>query len=174
MTRLRYELVGCGRRGEHHAETVAELRDVYEVVAVCDADLQAAHRIADRLGCTAYSDIRTMVAHERLDVCDVAVPSELHHVVSSYLSRHGIHQMIETPLAPTPGLMDLMFETAACEGVKLQTAENLPFLPVEQFVHQTIAARAIGPVHRCYRLFLATWYHGWQPCVLAWEQGLLR
>ncbi len=160
MNRIRYALVGCGRRGQHHAETVAELRDLFDIVAVCDVDNQAAGRVADQLGAKAYADIRTMVARERLDICDVVVPSELHHIVSCYLSRCGIHQMIETPLAPTPGLMDLMVETAALHGVKLQTSENFPFLPVEQFTREIIATGAIGPVHRCYRLFSSTWYHG--------------
>jgi predicted dehydrogenase len=160
VTRLKYALIGCGRRGEHHAETVEMLQDIYDVVAVCDADVEAAERIADSLGVRAYSDIRAMVEHEQLDLCDVAVPSELHHVVSSYLSRCGIPQIVETPLAPTPGLMDLMVETAALGGVKLQTAENFPFLPVEQFVRQVITSGVVGPVHRCFRLFSSTWYHG--------------
>ena len=160
MTRLRYALIGCGRRGMHHAETVKELRDSYDVVAVCDADPVAAQRIADMLSVKAYTSIIKLVANEQLDVCDVVVPSELHHVVSCYLSQAGIHQNMETPLAPTLGLMDLMIETAAKYGVKLQTSENFPFLPVERFVQKLITSGAIGPVHRCYRLFSTIWYHG--------------
>jgi predicted dehydrogenase len=139
---------------------VSELRDTFDVVAVCDADPEAAQRGAERLGVEAYADVREMVAREELDVCDVVVPGELHHAISCYLSQRGIHQNVETPLAPTLGLMDLMIETAEKHDVKLQTSENFPFLPLEQFVCRLIDAGAIGPVRKSYRLFSTTGYHG--------------
>jgi predicted dehydrogenase len=157
---LHYALIGCGRRGQTHIRTVAELQDTYRVVAVCDADPERARQAAAALGVRPYTDVRELVARETLDVCDVVVPGELHHAVSCYLSAHGIHHNVETPLAPTLGLMDLMIETAARHGVKLQTSENFPFLPVEQFVSRIIRAGAIGEVFKCYRLFSTTGYHG--------------
>ncbi|MBC8229756.1 Gfo/Idh/MocA family oxidoreductase [bacterium] len=160
MSRLKYALIGCGRRGRGHLATVAEMKDSFEIVAVCDAHPQSAEEGAARLGVKAYTDVRELVAHEKLDVCDVVVPAELHHVVSCYLSQHGIHHNVETPLAPTLGLMALMIETAAKHGAKLQTSENFPFLPVEQFVCKLIRSGVIGPVHKCYRLFSTTGYHG--------------
>ena len=69
--------------------------------------------------------------YEKPDVCDVVVPAQLHHVVSCYLSRAGVHHNVETGLAPTLGLMDVMIETAAQHNVKLKTSENFPFIPVE-------------------------------------------
>lgn len=160
MSKLRYALIGCGRRAQTHIGVVTEMRDTFEVVAACDADPEAAQRAADRLGVKAYTDVRELVAQEELDICDVVVPGELHHAISCYLSRHGIHQNVETPLAPTLGLMDLMIETAKQHKVKLQTSENFPFLPLEQFVCKLINVGAIGPVHKCYRLFSTTGYHG--------------
>ena len=160
MSRLKYALIGCGRRGRSHVQTVAHLTDTYQVVAVCDADPEAAQWAGDSLGVKPYTDVCELVAREELDVCDVVVPGELHHAVSCYLSQHGIHHNVETPLAPTLGLMDLMITTAAQHKVKLQTSENFPFLPVEQFVRAIIRSGAIGPVHKCYRLFSTTGYHG--------------
>lgn len=160
MSRLKYALIGYGRRGRGHLATVAEMKDTYEVVAVCDAHPPSAEEGAARVGVKAYTDVRELVANEKPDVCDVVVPAQLHHVVSGYLSRHGIHHNVETALAPTLGLMDMMIETAAKHGVKLQTSENFPFIPVEQFVCQLISAGVIGPVHKCYRLFSTTGYHG--------------
>jgi len=160
MSRLKYALIGYGRRGRAHLATAAELKDTFEIVAVCDAHSQSAEEGATRLGVKAYTDVRELVANEKLDVCDVVVPAQLHHIVSCYLSQHGIHHNVETGLAPTLGLMDLMIETAAEHGVKLQTSENFPFIPVEQFVCRLIRAGVIGPVHKCYRLFSTTGYHG--------------
>ena len=160
MARLKYALVGYGRRGRSHLETAAALKETFEIVAVCDAHSVSAEEGAARFNVSPYTDVRKMVDREKPDVCDVVVPAELHHVVSCYLSRCGIHHNVETPLAPTLGLMDLMIESAAKHGVKLQTSENFPFVPVEQFVCKLIRENVIGPVHKCYRLFSTTGYHG--------------
>ena len=160
MSRLKYALIGYGRRGRSHLETAAALKETFEIVAVCDAHRSSAEEGAARFNVSSYTDVREMVDREKPDVCDVVVPAELHHVVSCYLSSCGIHHNVETPLAPTLGLMDLMIETATKHDVKLQTSENFPFVPVEQFVCKLIRENVIGPVHKCYRLFSTTGYHG--------------
>ena len=160
MSRLKYALIGHGRRGAAHLSTAATLKDTFEVVAVCDAHPESAEAGAAKLGVKAYTDVRKMVDEISPDVCDVVVPVQLHHIVSCYLSRRGISHNVETGLAPTLGLMDMMITDAAENNVKLQTSENFPFVPVEQFVCKLIQERVIGNVHKCYRLFSTTGYHG--------------
>ena len=160
MSRLKYALIGHGRRGSAHLSTAAALKDTFEIVAVCDAHQESAEAGATRLGVKAYTDVRKLVDEMSPDVCDVVVPVPLHHIVSCYLSRCGISHNVETPLAPTLGLMDMMIADAAENGVKLQTSENFPFVPVEQFVCKLIQEDVIGKVHKCYRLFSTTGYHG--------------
>ena len=170
MSRLKYALIGHGRRGAAHLSTAATLKDTFQIVAVCDAHIESAEAGAARLniglqaspkfGVKAYADVRKMVDEISPDVCDVVVPVQLHHVVSCYLSRRGISHNVETGLAPTLGLMDMMIADAAENNVKLQTSENFPFVPVEQFVCKLIKEGVIGNVHKCYRLFSTTGYHG--------------
>jgi len=160
VSHLKYALIGYGRRGKVHLETATELKDTFKIVAVCDAHQRSAETGADQVGAKAYSDVRKMIERENPDVCDVVVPAELHHVVSCYLSDCGIHHNVETGLAPTLGLMNLMIGKAKANNVKLQTSENFPFVPVEQFVCHLIQSGAIGKVHKCYRLFSTTGYHG--------------
>ncbi len=160
MSRLKYALIGHGRRGAGHLATAATLKDAFEVVAVCDAHQESAEAGAAKLGVKAYTDVRKMVDEIAPDVCDVVVPVQLHHIVSCYLSRRGIPHNVETGLAPTLGLMDMMIADATENSVKLQTSENFPFVPVEQFVCKLIQEGVIGNVHKCYRLFSTTGYHG--------------
>ena len=160
MSRLKYALIGHGRRGAGHLSTAATLKHSFEVVAVCDAHQESAEAGAAKVGTKAYTDVRKMVDETSPDVCDVVVPMPLHHVVSCYLSRRGISHNVETGLAPTLGLMDMMIADAAENGVKLQTSENFPFIPLEQFVCKLIKEGVIGNVHKCHRLFSTTGYHG--------------
>ena len=160
MSRLKYALIGHGRRGAGHLSTATTLKDAFEVVAVCDAHQESAEAGAAKAGTKAYTDVRKMIDETSPDVCDVVVPIQLHHTVSCYLSRRGISHNVETGLAPTLGLMDMMIADATKNKVKLQTSENFPFVPVEQFVCKLIQEDVIGNVHKCYRLFSTTGYHG--------------
>ena len=160
MSRLKYALIGHGRRGAAHLSTAATLKDTFDIVAVCDAHPKSAEAGAAKVGTKAYTDVRKMVDEISPDVCDVVVPAPLHHIVSCYLSRCGISHNVETGLAPTLGLMDMMIADAAENGAKLQTSENFPFVPVEQFVCKLIKEGVIGNVHKCHRLFSTTGYHG--------------
>lgn len=160
MSRLRYALIGHGRRGAAHLSTASILKDTFEVVAVCDAHRESAEAGAAKVSVKAYTDVQKLVDEISPDVCDVVVPAPLHHTVSCYLSRCGIPHNVETGLAPTLGLMDMMITDAAENGVKLQTSENFPFVPVEQFVCKLIQEGVIGDAHKCYRLFSTTGYHG--------------
>ena len=117
MSRLKYALIGHGRRGSAHLSTAAALKDTFEVVAVCDAHQESAETGAARLSVKAYTDVRKLIDEVSPDVCDVVVPAPLHHIVSCYLSRCGISHNVETPLAPTLGLMDMMIADAAENGV---------------------------------------------------------
>jgi predicted dehydrogenase len=159
MSRLRYAIVGCGRRGSAHLAVASKLTDYYEIAAVCDAHPPSAQAAGEKYGVTAYTDLHELVARESIDVCDVVVPIELHHAVSCYLSEQGIHQNVETPIAPTLALADMMIEAAAKNGVKLQISENFPAIPVERMVQTIIQSGAIGQVGRCYRLFSTGGYH---------------
>ena len=160
MSRLKYALIGHGRRGSAHLSTAGALKDTFEIVAVCDAHQASAEAGASSVGVKAYTDVRKMIDETSPDVCDVVVPVQLHHIVSCYLSRCGISHNVETGLSSTLGLMDMMIEDAANNDVKLQTSENFPFVPVEQFVCKLIQEGVIGEVHKCYRLFSTTGYHG--------------
>ena len=160
MSRLKYALIGHGRRGAGHLSTAATLKDTFDIVAVCDAHQESAEAGAAKVGTQAYTDVRKMLDETSPDICDVVVPVQLHHIVSCYLSRRGISHNVETGLAPTLGLMDMMIADAAENKVKLQTSENFPFVPVEQFVCKLIKEGVIGNVHKCHRLFSTTGYHG--------------
>lgn len=58
MSRLKYALIGCGRRGRAHVNTVAQMGKTPQAVAVCDADPEAARWAADSLDVKPYADVR--------------------------------------------------------------------------------------------------------------------
>ena len=161
MERLNIALIGAGRRGGGaHAPVIGALDDVFNFVAVCDATEERAQEMAARYGCKAYTSVRDLIKHETLDIADIVVPGDAHHALSWFFSTHGVHQIVETPVAVTLPLVDLMIETARQNGVKLEVAENYHRQPLMRLRQAVIDSGAIGTVSRIYRIFEEGGDHG--------------
>ncbi len=91
---LRAGLIGLGMMGRHHARVLRSLEGV-ELVAVADP-LGDPHDVSGELAVGA--DVASLVA-AGIDYCVVAVPTAFHHGIALDLAGHGVHALIEKPLA---------------------------------------------------------------------------
>ena len=161
MSKLNIALIGAGRRGGGaHLPVIAKLKDVYNLVAVCDIDEETATRYAKEYGATPYTNVRDLVTHEKLDVVDITVPGVAHHAIACFMADAGVHILCETPIAVTLPTTDLIIERAKANNVKLEVAENYYRAPRERFLSKVIEADVIGEVARIYRIFYEGGYHG--------------
>ncbi|MCY3743087.1 MAG: Gfo/Idh/MocA family oxidoreductase [Candidatus Poribacteria bacterium] len=161
MSKLNIALVGAGRRGGGaHLPVIAKLKEVYNLVAICDIDEETATRYAKEYGATPYTNVRDLVAREALDVVDITVPGVAHHAIACFMADAGVHILCETPIAVTLPTADLMIESAKANNVKLEIAENYYRAPRERFLSEVIRADVIGEVARIYRIFYEGGYHG--------------
>ena len=88
------------------------------LVALCDVEQQHVETLAHSLNCLAYSDFRDLVGV--VDVVSLAVPTSLHALIGLQLLRHGIHLLIEKPIATTLREADALINTAAQYHCTLQ------------------------------------------------------
>ena len=161
MSKLNIALVGAGRRGSGaHLPVIAKLKDIYNLVAICDIDEETATRYAKEYDATPYTNVRDLVAHEELDVVDITAPAPAHHAVACFMADAGVHILCETPIALTRPTTDLMIEHARANNVKLEIAENYYRVPRERFLSKVIEADIIGEVARIYRIFHEGGHHG--------------
>jgi len=143
-TRLRVALVGTGRRGAAHLATVRELSDLYDLVAVCDVDETRARAVAENYGVRAYGALGELLSNERLDAAVIVTPPESHHLVAKPVAECGVHMLIETPLALTRAMMDVIGEAAEKAGVQVEVGENYGRRPAERLNRQAIESGLIG------------------------------
>ena len=161
MSKLNIALVGAGRRGAGaHLPVIAKLKDVYNLVAICDIDEEVATRYAKEYGATPYTNVRDLVAHEELDVVDITAPGVAHHAIGCFMADAGVHILCETPITVSLPTTDLMIERAKTNNVKLEIAENYYRVPRERFLSKVIEADIIGEVARIYRIFYEGGHHG--------------
>ncbi len=161
MSKLNIALVGAGRRGGGaHLPVIAKLKDVYNLVAICDIDEEVATRYAKEYDATPYTNVRDLVDREELDVVDITVPGVAHHAIACFMADAGVHILCETPIAVSLPTTDLIIERAKANNVKLEVAENYYRVPRERFLSKVIEADVIGEVARIYRIFHEGGYHG--------------
>jgi predicted dehydrogenase len=123
---LRVAIVGAGLMGRAHAR--AALRAGAKVVAVSDADLVVAKKVALALGTGAlYGSLDEVIRPDRIDAVHVCTPAG-RHLESAHLALdRGLHVLCEKPVAETVDETQELFERAARNGVILCPSQQFPF-----------------------------------------------
>ena len=124
--RIRLAVIGAGYLGRIHARLASQVEGV-ELVAVVDP-LPDARRLA-QAECQApvLADYHELIG--RIDAAVVATPTRFHHAVSLSLLEHGIHLLIEKPLATTVAEADEILAAAAKHGATVQVGHIERFNP---------------------------------------------
>ena len=114
---LRVGVVGTGHLGSRHAHIYAAMPGV-RLAAVCDIDPTRATPLARELGCEACTSSAELLG--KVDAISLAVPTTLHGRMGLEFLRHGIHLLIEKPIATTLAEADALIRTAKRRGCILQ------------------------------------------------------
>ena len=110
--RLRVAVVGMGI-GQMHVHSFKQVRDRYEIAAVCDADETRAASVVERLrGCSAETDFAAVSARDDIDIIDLCTPPFLHFEQAMQALEAGKHVICEKPLVASLAEVDALAEAA--------------------------------------------------------------
>ena len=161
--KIRTAILGYGRSGSTlHANPLAELKDDFAVVAVCDPAPQAQKNARDRFGCAIYDDYRKMLRAENLDLVVIVSRSDQHCRMACDCLRGGVHVLVTKPWASNAAEARRMIEAARRSGKML-----LPWLPARWGcdlvrLKELVASGAIGKVFLVRRRELNRIRFDWQ------------
>ncbi|QEG35362.1 Gfo/Idh/MocA family protein [Bythopirellula goksoeyrii] len=113
-------IVGTGMISQFHSRAIAEVRGA-KLVACCDRIAERAEAFASEVGCTAYSDLKKMLADPAVDAVSVATPSGAHMEPAVAAAKAGKHVIVEKPLEITLQRCDRIIDACEKSGVKLAT-----------------------------------------------------
>lgn len=118
-------LIGAGRIGSFHGESVARRLVDAELVAVADPAPGAAAKLAEALGADAsYPDVAEMLSHPALDAVIIATPARFHTNILVQAAEAGKAIFCEKPMALTLEDADRGIAAAKAAGVPLQVGFN--------------------------------------------------
>ena len=100
---MRYALIGCGRIATNHMK--AAVNNQLEISAVCDVvpehmeALLAKHELQNDMSILRYTDYRSMIQEVKPDLVSIATESGIHAEIALFCIDHGVHVIIEKPMA---------------------------------------------------------------------------
>jgi len=142
---VRVGVVGVGHLGRHHARLLAAM-DGVDLVGIADINGTRAHEIAASSGTAAHASWRELIG--AVEAVTIAVPTEAHLDVALGLIAHGVHVLVEKPLARSVPEADAMIEAAAAHGVRLAVGHTERFNPAVTAARAHLSHPRFIEVHR--------------------------
>jgi predicted dehydrogenase len=142
---LRVGVVGVGYLGSIHARIYARMPDV-ELVGVVDVDAARARAIAEPLGCEAFANAEELLG--RVDAVSIVVPTVYHAASARPFLEHGVHMLMEKPIAPTIEEATTLVEQAERAGIVFQVGHLERFNAGIMELAQRVSAPRFIEVHR--------------------------
>lgn len=92
-------VVGCGRISEKHFLSIEKYTDELNLISVCDSDPVIAEAIGQQYCVSSYTDMKTMLETEAIDIIALCTPSGLHAEQTIMAASYGVHVVTEKPMA---------------------------------------------------------------------------
>jgi predicted dehydrogenase len=127
-TRLRFGLIGCGDFGK---ELGRYLREVADIVAICDPNPEAMQRTAEVLGLTApeHTDYRRLIEAGGLDAVAITAANFVHAEITLAAAAAGLHVFCEKAMARTTRECWEMVQACRRNKVKLMVGHKRRLRP---------------------------------------------
>jgi predicted dehydrogenase len=120
MKPLRTAIIGCGNFAKRHANILVTLDDI-KLVGFCDQKIESATAFSQQYGGGAvYTNFARMFAELDLDLAYICLPPYAHTNEVELACQHGVHFLIEKPIALDMDLACKMAAQVKARGVKSQ------------------------------------------------------
>jgi myo-inositol 2-dehydrogenase/D-chiro-inositol 1-dehydrogenase len=135
-------VVGLGRIGTHHVETLLGLDDVS--VSVTDADPVRARQVADELGVRAVAAPEALL--EGVDALVIATSTPSHAPLLQLAAASAVPAFCEKPVALDLATLDRVREAVERAGILVQVGFQRRFDAGYRAAHEAVAAGDVGRI----------------------------
>jgi predicted dehydrogenase len=138
-------IVGCGSIGERHV-SAATRSSMFRLVALCDPSLSRlecciSEQQPHPLLLSHHED--TLRAHPR--AVAICTPHRMHAPMAAFFLRHGIHVLVEKPLALTSADCAILTRlSSSCIHASLSVVQQRRFLPHFGIIREAYRSGALG------------------------------
>ncbi|HGJ64561.1 TPA: gfo/Idh/MocA family oxidoreductase [bacterium] len=133
---LKIGIIGAGTMGGMHADCYSEISGA-KVVAIADARIEAAKKIADKYSAKAFDNADQIFSMKELDIIDICLPTSMHKENVLKAASAGKHVFCEKPIARELADGKEMIEACKKAGVKFMVGHVL------RFFHEYVTAKRL-------------------------------
>ena len=128
MKQLNIGIIGAGRIGKVHAQSITYNVPTAKVLGITDVFKDGLQELADKYGIEkVYNDYKEMLADEEIDAVLVCSSTDTHADISIEAAKAVKHVFCEKPVDLTPAKVQAVIDAVAEAGVKLQVGFNRRF-----------------------------------------------
>lgn len=138
-------IIGCGAVSELYHIPIASTSDKVHIAMLVDKNLKRVEALASKFGVAETTEDYTKVIG-KVDATILALPHHLHAPVSIDLLNHGIHVLVEKPMALSTAECEAMISTAGESGATLAVGLVRRFFHAHQFVKKLISDGFLGKI----------------------------
>ncbi len=136
-------VAGVGRMGGFHARNY---KDLGCLKAVFDLHEETARSMAEKYGCSYYSDFEEFIINSGVEAISIATPTTTHFEISKRAMEQGIHILIEKPICDEISKGQELVDTAKEHDVILAVGHIERFNTMVESVKSAVDKRKIGNI----------------------------
>lgn len=142
---LRIGIVGAGYIATWHAAAIRAVSDA-RLTAVCDTSQGAAQALAQAHGARVFATLADMAAARVCDAVYILSPPDSHAPLALEAIAHGLHVLVEKPVALDADETLRIAQAAAAQGVQFAAGHNFLGTPAYARLRAMHGAGLLGRV----------------------------
>ena len=158
---LRVAIVGTGSRSSYmYGPILKALPDQVDLVAVWGRSEDSARQLGESLDTPWYTDLDHLIAEQEPQIGVVSVAYSANGIVGRMAVEHGLHVLLETPIAHDLDEADAIIRIAEEKGLKVEVSEQFHRRPLEQIKLKLLETGLFGDVYVSFNDYAGHGYHG--------------
>jgi predicted dehydrogenase len=157
---IRIAMIGAGKRSFRIYGHLLQRLPGVELVSVWGRSAESARKLGETFNVPAYTDLDQLIRETGAQIGIVSVSYGANGEVGLMAVEHGLHMLLETPIAHKLSEADAIIDAARQRNLKIEVAEQFYRRPFEQMKLALIASGLFGRVHTAFNDFAGHGYHG--------------
>jgi predicted dehydrogenase len=158
---IRVAIIGTASRSSYmYGPILKALPAEAHLVSIWGRSPDSARRLGENLGVPWYTHLDRLIRETAPQIGIVCVAYAANGEVGRMAVEHGLHVLLETPIAHKLSEADAIVAAAAQRGLKIEVSEQFHRRPLEQIKLKLIASGLFGRVHTSFNDFAGHGYHG--------------
>jgi predicted dehydrogenase len=157
---IRIAIIGTAKRSYRLFGPIVPHLPGVVLVSVWGRSEESARKLGESLGVPWYTDLDLLITETQPQIGIVSVAYGANGEAGLMAVEHGLHVVLETPIAHKLSEADAIIKAAQANNVKIEIAEQFHRRPLEQIKLKLIESGLFGKVYSSFNDFAGHGYHG--------------